>query len=165
MSLITYVRDLFDYNYWRNHKIIAYARKIQPWQFVAPTTYPFVTLHGTMMHTAGAEWLWRQRLQMAESPTGLPSKNDYPSLDILVDYWAHEEREMRAWLSVLTDADLASTRTYTLLGGNTVTDSLMHCLAHMVNHGTQHCAEMAQMLTDYGVSPGNIDLIYWLREK
>jgi uncharacterized damage-inducible protein DinB len=165
MSLITYVRDLFDYNYWRNHKIIAYARKIQPWQFVAPTTYPFVSLHGTMMHTAGVEWLWRQRLQIAESPTGLPSKNDYPSLDALVEYWAHEEREMRAWLSVLTDADLASTRTYTLLGGNTVTDSLMHCLAHMVNHGTQHCAEMAQMLTDYGVSPGNIDLIYWLREK
>jgi uncharacterized damage-inducible protein DinB len=165
MSLITYVRDLFDYNYWRNHRIVAHGRKIQPWQFVAPTTYPFVSLHGTMMHTAGVEWLWRQRLQVGESPTGLPNKSEYASLDALVEYWAHEEREMRAWLSVLTDAELATPRTYKLLGGNVVTDSLMHCLAHMVNHGTQHCAEMAQMLTDYGISPGNIDLIYWLREK
>jgi uncharacterized damage-inducible protein DinB len=165
MATISYVRDLFDYNYWRNHKIVATARKLQPWQFVAPTTYPFVSLHGTMMHTAGAEWLWRQRLQIQESPTAIPNKAEYATLDALVEFWASEERETRAWLSTLTDGELSSTRTYKLLGGSEVTDSLMHCLAHMVNHGTQHCAEMAQMLTDYGCSPGNIDLIYWLRER
>jgi uncharacterized damage-inducible protein DinB len=166
MGTISYFRDLLDYNYWRNHKIIAYARKVQPWQFVAPTTYPFVSLHGTMMHTAAVEWLWRQRLQIGESPTGMPGKADYPTLDAVVEYWAAEEREWRAWLSNLTDADPQGTRTYKLLGGkNEVTDKLSLCIAHMVNHGTQHCAEMAQMLTDYGMSPGNIDLIYWLRER
>jgi uncharacterized damage-inducible protein DinB len=165
MPLIGHVRDLFDYNYWRNHKILAYARKIQPWQFAAPTTFPYVSLHGTLMHTAGVEGLWRSRLQHQESPTGIASKTDYPTLDAVADYWAGEEREMRAWLATLTDAELTASRTYKLLGGNVVTDPLHLCLAHMVNHGTQHCGEMAQMLTDYGVSPGNIDLIYWLREK
>ena len=165
MMNISYLRDLFDYNYWRNRKIVQGTRNVQPWQFAAPTTYPFVSLHGTMVHAAGVDWLWRQRLQLSESPTALPAKADYPTLDAVVEFWVNEEHEMRSWLSTLTDADLENKRTYKLLGGKSVTDSLSHCLAHVVNHGTQHCAEMAQMLTDYGVSPGNIDLILWLRER
>jgi uncharacterized damage-inducible protein DinB len=159
------VRDLFDYNYWRNKRIVEFAREIQPWQFVAPTKFPHVSLHGTLVHTVGAEWLWRQRLQLDESPKSMPAKNDYPTLDAVVQLWVNEEHEMRAWLSTLTDSELETMRTYTLLSGKTVTDKLWHCLAHVVNHGTQHAGEMAQMLTEYGMSPGNIDLIYWLREK
>jgi uncharacterized damage-inducible protein DinB len=164
MSFANYLRDLFTYNTWRNKKILDGAAKIQPWQFVAPTTYPFVSLHGTLVHVMSAEWLWRQRLQAGVSPKAMLPKTDYPTLDALNAYWDVERAEMLAWVSALTDADLDQPRTYTLLGGNTVTDKLGLSLLHVVNHGTQHCGEMAQMLTDYGQSPGNIDLIYWLRE-
>ncbi len=78
MPLIGHVRDLFDYNYWRNHKILAHARKIQPWQFAAPTTYPYVSLHGTLMHTAGAEWPVAQPSATPESPTGIAAKDGLP---------------------------------------------------------------------------------------
>jgi uncharacterized damage-inducible protein DinB len=37
-------------------------------------------------------------------------------------------------------------------------------MAHLVNHGTQHRTEAAALLTDFGHSPGDIDLIYFLDE-
>lgn len=165
--MTAYIRDFFDYNYWRNQRIIAFARKVQPWQYVAPTTYPFVSLHGTLLHVASVEWLWRQRLVVGESPKGMPDRAKYQTLEAVADFMAAEAREMRAFVNGLGDTDLASSRTYTLLGGppNPVTDNLCLALMHVVNHGTQHAGEMAQMLTDYGMSPGNIDVIYWLRER
>ncbi len=161
------MQELFNYNYWRNQKILSKAAQVQAWQIEAPTTYPFVSLRGTLVHTLGAEWLWFQRLHDGASPTALLAKDELPTLQAVVERWATIEQGWRTWANTLTDAELQTTCTYTLLGGNrpTVTDPLWACLAHVVNHGTQHCAEMAQMLTDYGQSPGNIDLIYYLREK
>ena len=40
-----------------------------------------------------------------------------------------------------------------------------HLMAHVVIHGTQHRSEAAILLTSAGHSPGELDLIGFLREK
>ena len=161
---IAHMRQMFDYNYWRNHKILAKAVLIQPWQFVAPTTFPWINLHATLAHTLGVEQLFLLRLKDGISPTAVAPKDEVPTLHAIVERWAEVERGWRRWLNTLTDASLDEIKTYNMLNGKTVYDPLWQCLLHVVNHGTQHCAEMAQMLTDYGQSPGNIDLVYYMRE-
>jgi hypothetical protein len=56
----------------------------------------------------------------------------------------------------------STTRTWTApaAGGR----PLWQCLAHVVNHGTQHRSEAAMVLTHWGQSPGELDLIYYPAE-
>ena len=37
-------------------------------------------------------------------------------------------------------------------------------MAHVVNHGARHRSEAAMLLTNYSYSPGDLDLIVFLRE-
>jgi uncharacterized damage-inducible protein DinB len=42
--------------------------------------------------------------------------------------------------------------------------TLRGALVHVVNHGTQFRSEAAVALTEYGHSPGDLDLIFYLRQ-
>ena len=42
---------------------------------------------------------------------------------------------------------------------------LEQLMAHLVNHGTQFPAEAAVRLTQLALSPGDLDLIVYLRER
>jgi len=67
---------------------------------------------------------------------------------------------LRAFLATLSDADLDQPRTVTFTGdGVAVTAPLWQLMAHVVNHGTQHRSDAAQMLTDLGHSPGDLDMM------
>ncbi len=72
---------------------------------------------------------------------------------------------MRDYLAHLTDADLASIVRYTTDEGDKRKRVLWHCLLHVVNHGTHHRSEAAEILTGHGYSPGELDFTAFLNEQ
>ena len=69
-----------------------------------------------------------------------------------------------AFVENVTDERLNNRFSYTSTQGDPYERILWHTMVHLVNHGTQHRAEAAVLLTDFGHSPGDIDLVYFLNE-
>jgi len=154
---------LYQYNQWSNAKILNAAANMTQEQFLAPASFPHGGLRGTLVHALFAEWIWRHRWE-GTSPTHRLKPEDFPTFDSLRLRWADEEKLLMAFVEELTDEILNGKFSYTSTEGTPHERILWQAMAHLVNHGTQHKTEAAAMLTEFGHSPGDIDLIWYLIE-
>jgi uncharacterized damage-inducible protein DinB len=156
---------LYAYNDWANGRILAAAALLTPEQFLAPTALSWGSVRDVLVHTYGAEWIWRRRVQFGESPNALPGPQAFPTYASLVEAWQTEAAAMHSYVVGLSDATTNATVVYHNTRGQPFEALRWQILAHVVNHGTQHRAEVAHVLTGYGHSPGDMDLILFLREN
>lgn len=160
---LTDIQTLYEYNYWAIGRILDTAEALTPEQLQQPLL-TIGSLHGTLRHTLSAEWIWLERWQ-GRSPTRLLKDDDVPTLADLRARWREEEARMRAFIAGLTDADLEHDVHYRSTRGDAFAEPLGWLMAHVVNHGTQHRSEAAAMLTELGHSPGDLDLLMYLRQR
>jgi uncharacterized damage-inducible protein DinB len=152
---------LYQYNQWSTAKILNAASHVTDEQFLAPGPFPHGGLRGTLVHTLFAEWIWRHRWE-GTSPTQRLKPEDFPTFTSLYVRWADEESLLMSFVNGLTDEKLNATFGYTSTEGVPHNRVLWQAMAHLVNHGTQHKTEAAAILTGFGQSPGDIDLIWYL---
>jgi len=154
---------LYKYNQWANAKILNAAANLTPEQFLAPGSFPHGGLRGTLVHALSAEWVWRTRWE-GSSPSSLLKPVDFPDFPSLRGRWAEEELRLMNFVNGIDEERINNTFDYTNTSGKPFTKVLWHAMVHLVNHGTQHRAEAAAILTDFGHSPGDIDLIIFVSE-
>src|SRR5512140_1827204 len=161
---IAEVLTIYDYNYWASERILEAAGKVSHEQLLAPASFPWGGLLGTLAHMVDAEYGWRTFFQHHSFPKDELKGADFASLEDLEERWGKEEALMRDYLDSLNDAALVQVVRYTNEQGTVRERLLWHCLYHVVNHGTQHRAEAAALLTDFGQSPGDLDFTLFLTE-
>ena len=103
------------------------------------------------------------RSQEGISPRALLTVEELPTLQAIRTGWQSEEEKMRAFIAGLTDSDLKRAIPYRTTEGTQRATPLGQILHHVVLHGMQHRSEMAAILTNFAHSPGDIDLIVFLR--
>ena len=155
------ILTLYNYNQWANAKILNAASNVTREQYLAFALFPHGGLRGTLVHAMFAEWIWRSRWE-GTSPTTRFQPEEFPTLDSLLPRWQEEEHRLMGFVEGLTDERLALPFQYRNTKGVPKETILWHSMAHVVNHGTQHRSEAAAMLTDFGCSPGDLDMIYFL---
>jgi DinB family len=82
--------------------------------------------------------------------------DERPTIDQLRERWDIEWAAVDAWLPTVTDDFVG----YVHEGV-----PVWQMLVHVVNHGTQHRAEAAALLTAEGRSPGELDLINYAENR
>ena len=160
-----YFRLLFAYNRWANERILRRARELDAREYA--TKMPglsFGSIAGVLVHQLGTEVIWLGRCR-GQSPTTILNDRDVPTFEALEQRWRQQDAQQATFLETLSDDQVRGSLEYRTMRGDTFVQPLGQVLAHVVNHGTQFRAEAAVALTALNHSPGDVDLIVFLRER
>jgi uncharacterized damage-inducible protein DinB len=151
------VRFLFAYDRWATRRVLTVLDSLDPTVWTRMHVVGDRGLAGILVHHLGASQRWRIGFQTQGSEEGPePESEPLPTVDQLRERWEAEWAEVDAWLPTVTDGFVGY-----------VNDGIpvWQMLVHLVNHGTQHRAEAAALLTAEGRSPGELDLINYAEER
>ena len=159
------LRQIYDYNFWARDQQLAVCTGLAEEQLSRPLGSSFGSLHDTLKHLVGAEWVWMERFdgRQARSVPWYPEAN---TLESLRARWALVESDLRRFLASLTAEALAAPLTYVNFKGETWTYPLWQTLLHLANHGTYHRGQVTMALRQLGATPPAIDfLVYYDKKK
>ena len=165
-------RKAFRYNRWANGVILAKASEVPEADYYATAPgLSFGSLHATLVHTLVAEVVWLARFEGGLPPEELKDARrsdelavtQLPTLESLKTMWRAVDAQQVRVFQPLKDDNVTSMLAYRTQYGEAFEQPLGELLLHLLNHGTQFRAEAAVRLSALGVSPGDLDLIVWLR--
>jgi uncharacterized damage-inducible protein DinB len=149
------VRFLFAYDRWATRRVLDALSGIDPDRFSRADAVGERSLGAILVHHLGASQRWRHAFQdTGEAPE--PEGEPLPTVDRLRAQWEAEWAAVDAWLPTVSDGFVS----YVHEGV-----PVWQMLLHVVNHGTQHRAEAAALLTDDGRSPGELDLVNFAEDQ
>ena len=151
------IRTLFEYDRWATRRVLDVLDDLDPSLWGRADVVGERGLGSILVHHLGASQRWRIALASRGAEEGPePELEPLPTVAELRERWEVEWAAVDGWLPTLTEEWLD----YVHEG---VPVWLM--LTHVVNHGTQHRAEAAALLTTENRSPGEIDLIFFAEER
>ena len=157
------IKLYYEYNSWANTRILDAASKLTDAQLTAPNEFGWGDLRGALVHILDAEYGWFSFLFSREDE-GILDPESFVDVAALRARWAQQSDITRQCLDTLNDEDLQRIHK-SERDGKTYTWILWQVLVHVVNHGTQHRAEAAALLTGFGHSPGDMDFTLFLRQR
>ena len=151
---------LFAYHWYTNARLLDLSANLSEADYKNSSDYGHGSIHDLLVHLLQTDWAWRQALETGQQQSPLLAE-DFPHLAALRNGF---EREREAWQSLLEGLEAGEFEaeiSLTTRRGSIRVFPRWRILQHVVLHGMQHHAELAQMLTAKGQPPGNIDFIFF----
>lgn len=158
-------QTLAAYNHWADRRILAKVKKLDQELLERPAQIGPNSIFEVLLHILDAHYFWRLAVQTGEGPARKLTVHQVPDLETLENFWEKEAGELASYVASLTNRDLESEFEFTWGTAKPRTRIRWHCLVHLVNHGTQHRAEIGLVLGGMGYSPGNLDLISFVTRQ
>lgn len=160
------LRTMFEYDRWATGHLLDVAENLTPEQLNKPGGAGHGSIRETLVHLVSVKkrWLvwWDGSMPLTEALAWTPDLDAYPDVAAVRAYWDEIEGQIFRFLDSLSSEDFERSYHAELPWGLPPTDfTLWWMMLHVTNHGTQHRAEIAAMLTDAGHSPGDMDLLFY----
>jgi uncharacterized damage-inducible protein DinB len=155
---------LIQYGEWANHRVLDAVAALAPEDYLRDLKGSHGGIHGTLVHTYGAEYVWQQRF-LGVSPAALPGQDQLTGLAVLRERWAALEAERRGWLDSLGPDAGERVVEFRTFKGDAFSSRLWPLIQHVTNHGSYHRGQVAVFLRQLGVKPPSTDLVAFDRER
>jgi len=153
-------RHFYDYHFSENRKIWdRYINQLSPEQFMQHVNYSRGSVQDQILHLISCDTVWFSGLRGVEIPEDL-KPIDFPDRESIRAHWDTIEQSMRDYLTSLQDDMLFDKP----LSGEDKDLILWQVLLHVVNHGTDHRAQLLRLLNDLGVKTESQDYIFYVFE-
>lgn len=161
MNADTY-RSMIDYTYWAHRRVWDCIVKLSDEQYYRPSDYSMGSVHEQVVHTMTSEWLWLQRVRGEAPPAAFESAADYPTRDAVRARWDEVEAAWRAFGDALTDDQLQQTIRFTsVTGSKTRTHPVWEGVTQILNHATDHRAQILALIHQLGGETVAQDFIFY----
>ena len=153
-------RHFYDYHFTENRKIWdAYITTLSYEQFTQNANYSHGSVRDQIVHLMSVDELWFSELRGLE-PSGPIPTADFDDRKIIRAHWDNVEQSMRAYLGALQDEMLFDKP---IKEPEEDQDLIVwQVLLHVVNHGTDHRAQILRLLNDLGVKTESQDYIFYV---
>jgi uncharacterized damage-inducible protein DinB len=152
-------RHYYNYHFAENRKIWDRYILLLPYaQFIQAVPYSHGSIRNQLVHMIHADETWFNELRGAEFPEALPS-SDFDDRPIIRAHWDSVEQQMRTYLEALKDEMLFEKPIAYEEDKDLI---LWQVLLHVVNHGTDHRAQVLRALHDLGIQTTSQDYIFYV---
>jgi uncharacterized damage-inducible protein DinB len=154
MYTIEIFHQYFKYHYALNDRIWESVKGLTDTQYHQEYDYSRGSVHTQMFHITATDRAWLRGIK------GIPRKpkldlSDFPERDQVRGLYEDVKSDVTEYLSYLTEDELV--RVPEKFYG-----PVWQVLTHVVNHGTDHRAQILRMLHDHGIPTTDQDFILWL---
>jgi uncharacterized damage-inducible protein DinB len=153
-------RHFYDYHFTENRKIWdSYVASLSPEQFTQDMNYSHGSVRNQVIHLMSVDEVWFSELRGVEPSEPLPPAAFDDRKNIRA-HWDSVEQGMRAYLAELRDEMLFDRPIEEPAEDKDLI--VWQVLLHVVNHGTDHRAQLLRSLNDLGVKTGPQDYIFYV---
>lgn len=155
-------RHLYNYHFSENRKVWEYASQLSYEEFMREVGYSHRSVRNQLIHLMDVDEVWFSELCGAESSEPYPPV-DSDAREAIRARWDCIEQMMRDYLAELRD-DMLLTRP--IKEPEEDRDLYVwQVLLHVINHGTDHRAQVLRMLHDLGIQTTSQDYIFYVYEN
>jgi uncharacterized damage-inducible protein DinB len=155
-------RHFYDYHFSENRKLWDFTASLSDDQFTQDVGYSYGAVRNQIVHLMSDDDMWFSGLRRVEIPD-LLDPADFDDRNIIRAYWDRVEGRMREYLAelqndMLFDQPLEEPEEDKDL-------KVWQVLLHVVNHGTDHRAQLLRVLNDLGLETRSQDYIFYVYDN
>lgn len=157
------VQTLFSYHYGMFEQVWDCVTGLSVEQFVAESDYSLGSVRNHLVHCLNVDERWLARLQGGDLPPILEEAT-YPDQAVVRGLWETVWIKVLNYVNSLTEADLSQMVRVEFPGSYPSPKPLPRWLylTHVVNHGTDHRAQILARLHELGGATLEQDLVLYL---
>jgi uncharacterized damage-inducible protein DinB len=153
MSMPDLIRSYLEYNDAMNRRVWESVKQLTDEQFVSTIEYSHGSIRDLMVHMAAVDGRWMRGLKGVPDARSYNLEPDqYPTIKKAYQVWDQTAVELLEFAHSLDEISLNQTP----IGMH---GPIWQVLLHLVNHGTDHRAQVLRVLHDFGAPTFDQDYI------